>query len=111
MRPFGVDFLCRIQPDDSLEIVEPGVVIEIPTTLYALQYSPRVLRIDDGPAVQGGAVLDRLRQRRYANMLDRFTRIMGHFLRRGDAKGRERQVHFVPFAELPALLQTLAAEA
>jgi hypothetical protein len=113
MRKFDVGFLGRIQPDGSLEIVEPGVVIDIPTTLYALQYSPRVLRIDDGPAgrPQGAAVLDRLRRRRYGNMLDRFNRIMRHFLRRGDARGHERQVHFVTLAELPALLETLVREA
>jgi hypothetical protein len=113
MRPFGVEFLGRIQPDGSLDIVEPGIVIDIPSTLYALQYSPRVLRIDDGPAggTQGAAVLDRLRRRRYSNMLNRFNRIMRQFLRRGDAQGHARQVHFVTLAELPALLETLVAEA
>ena len=112
LRKFDVDFLGRVQPDGSLEIVEPGVVIDIPTTLYALQYSPRVLRIDDGPmgGPQGGAVLGRLRRRRYTHMLDRFNRIMRHFLRRDEAKGHGHQVHFVKLTDLPALLETLVLD-
>ena len=59
---------------------------------------------------QGGAVLDKLRRRRYSHILDRFNWIMRHFLRRDEAKGLGHQAHFVKLVDLPALLEALASE-
>jgi hypothetical protein len=113
MRVFGGNFLCRLRPDDSFELVLPGIVIDIPSTLYALQYSPRVMRIGRAQLgrLHGRASLDQLRRRRYSDMLDRFNGIMDYYLDQDDARGHASQVHFVTLDELPALLATLVPSA
>jgi hypothetical protein len=110
LRAFGGNFLGRVQADGSLEVVQPAIVIDMPTTLYALQYSPRVMRIGDDPlgAAQNRTLLARLRRRRYYDMLSRFYRIMHYLIDRGEAKGQADHVHFVKLAELPGLLNRLA---
>jgi hypothetical protein len=112
LRPFAGNFLGRVGPDGSFELVQPAIVIDMPTTLYALQYSPRVIRIGDNPlgVPEDRTVLARLRRRRYYEMLDRFYRIMRYLMDRSDARGRDDRVHFVKLAGLPDLLNRLVAQ-
>ena len=112
LRQFGAQFLGRLQPDGACAAIEPAIVVEIPTTLYALQYSPRIRRIDDAPIGPGpnSAVVDRLRRRRYSYMLDRFGRLIQYYMNGADARGHLHQVHFVGVDELPGLLPRLVGE-
>jgi hypothetical protein len=109
LRQFVGNFLGRVEPDGSFELVQPAIVIDMPTTLYALQYSPRVMRIGDNPlrAAQDRTVLTRLRRRRYYDMLDRFYQLMNYLMDRSDARGHDDHVHFVKLAGLPSLLDDL----
>jgi hypothetical protein len=108
MRDFGVNLLGRVNPSGAVEVVDPGIVLDIPTTLYALQYSPRILRIDSLSGIGGDrAVTERLRHRRYDHMIDRFAAILAFYLRNADNKGHIDQVHFVEIGLLPDLLERL----
>ncbi|HLZ82600.1 MAG TPA: hypothetical protein VKQ54_03465 [Caulobacteraceae bacterium] len=112
LREFGAHFLGRLQADGTSVVIEPGILVEIPTTLYALQHSPRIRRIDDAPVgpPPNAAVVDRLRRRRYSYMLDRFGRLLQYYMSGADAKGHLHQVHYVGVDDLPALLERLVSE-
>jgi hypothetical protein len=108
MRDFGVNLLGRVSADGASSVVEPGIVLDIPTTLYALQYSPRILRIDNLGGVGGDrGAIERLRYRRYDHMIERFAAILDYYLRNADNKGHVDQVHFVDVRALPDLLARL----
>ena len=108
LRDFGVKVLCRVGTDGAVELIDPGIVIDLPTTLYALQHSPRIERIDRG-AARGAddRVVQRLRRWRYEHMIQRFDVLMKHHLRNCDNKGHIDKVHFVDIAGLADLLRRI----
>ncbi len=108
MRDFGVTLLGRPGPDGVPEAVSPGIVIDLPTTLYALQYSPRIMRIDQlGVGAADRPAIERLRRRRYDHMIGRFAAILDYYLRNAENRGHGDQVHFIDLAALPELLGRL----
>lgn len=108
MRSFGAKFLARAGADGPPVPASPGIVLDIPTTLYALQHSPRIARLDRMPRTPGWTVAA-LKRRRYDHMLHRFGRLLDYFLNRAEHQGHAHQVHYVSLGELPALLDRLLA--
>ena len=108
IRDFGVKLLCRKLPAGGAELVDPGIVIDLPTTLYALQHSPRIERIDRGGS-RGidDDIVQRLRRWRYEHMIQRFDVLMKHHVRNCDNKGHVGKVYFVGIAELADLLRRI----
>jgi hypothetical protein len=96
MRDFGASLLLR-----GGELVEPVVVMEIPSTLYALQYAPRLRRLDkrvhDGVAKQ---VLDVLRQRHLQAMLASFAKNMSFQIDQDKRKEEPNRFHMITLDKL-----------
>src|SRR5262249_57581437 len=107
MRDFGASLLGR-----SGELVEPAVVLEIPSTLYALQYAPRMRRLEkrmhDGISRQ---VLDALRERHLKAMLESFAKNMSFQIDHDKRKGDPNRFHMVTLNELADALPPIAVPA
>jgi hypothetical protein len=103
MRDFGASLLGR-----DGELVEPAVVLEIPSTLYALQYAPRMRRLEkrvqDGIARQ---VVDVLRERHLKAMLESFAKNMNFQIDHDKRKGDPNRFHMVTLGELGAALRAI----
>src|SRR5262245_7597390 len=103
MRDFGASLLGR-----SGELVEPAVVLEIPSTLYALQYAPRMRRLEkrmhDGISRQ---VLDALRERHLKAMLESFAKNMSFQIDHDKRKGDPDRFHMVTLNELGDALRAI----
>lgn len=107
-RPFFAKFLARKNSDGTYVVIKPGIVVDIPTTLFALQYSPRIMTIRKqyrDPADR--AFRDELIHRRYKDMMARFERVLHSIKDMLGAKGFDDQVQVVTLEELPALLDEI----
>src|SRR5262249_44312628 len=101
-------FLARDTPrDQPVTFVEPGVIVEIPTTLYALPYAPRVAkRLASAPPARAGA-----EARLFAPMQASFERKLD-FLRAKDPEVEDTApFHWTALAGLPRLLGELGVRA
>jgi len=106
MRDYGGQLLIYDGPREGpVEFVEPGVLIEVPTTLYALQYSPRVRRWNS-PGIPRH-IGDAHRQRLLNEMQAAFERNLQYQLRAEPEAGRHIPFYFVSIAELPEQLRKL----
>jgi hypothetical protein len=126
LRPYGGLFLARTDnPDNPMT---PGVIVEIPTALYPLQFAPRVRRIDR-PAAQGARptasattraermeadpgdpdeLRRRLRQRRFAEMIASFRRTLEFQMRKDQVDDLlDRRYHIIALADLEGRLRQL----
>lgn len=111
MRDFGVKLLCRMSNNDFDDPINPGIVIDLPTTLYALQHSPRIERIERaGSGRLDDCHVQRLRSWRYEQMIERFETLMRYHIRNAENKGHINQVHFVDVANLLELVSRLDAK-
>ena len=108
MRGFGAKFLGRLSIDGAVSVITPGIAIDIPTTLYALQYARRITQI--GRVAVDSATKEKLRRRRYQEMIGRFQAIMTLHLEANDAKGHDHQVHFTSVQDLGKTLEAIVPQ-
>lgn len=104
MRDYGGQFLAYDTPrDEPVEFIQPGVIVEIPTTLYALPFSPRVekrLRLSpDDPDAE---------ERLLRHMQASFERTLAFLLHRDREIENRRPFRWANLEELPALLAPFA---
>ena len=95
MRAYGCDLLVNAETG---EFLKPGVMIEIPTTLYALQYSPRVRRLDAQP--RGAQVTSGRRTRLLQLMLDSFGRNLDYQIHVDPNAVVASRIHYVAVSSL-----------
>jgi hypothetical protein len=109
LRNYGAKFLVRKAANGGSKPSDLGVVMEIPSTLYALQYAPRILRIDaqlrTTPVRQ--ELLERLKRARFQDMIERFHRLMRFYLNHParEAEVGVRKFRFVTLDQLPNTLR------
>jgi hypothetical protein len=96
LRPYIGNFLAT--RDGTL--VDPAVVMEIPTTLYALQDVPRIWRIERRRR-------DALIRRRIDDMLSSFERALDYFMRRERIGNNRHKVLFTRFRHVTGLLDQI----
>ncbi|MGD9883841.1 hypothetical protein [Reyranella sp.] len=103
-RDFVGPFLARDTPrDQPVAFIEPGIIIEIPTTLYALPFSPRVAK-RLGLAPPARAIAE---ARLFAQMQASFERNLDFLLHKDPEVEDPRPFHWTDLAALPALLDEL----
>lgn len=104
MRDFGAQFLARITPPGApVQFIEPGIIVEIPTTLYALPFSPRFKkRLDLDRALRSDRA-EQLLQQMLASFEDNLDY---HIVAEQDAGGRDRFM-MIDLVELPDVLERL----
>lgn len=107
IRDFSGQFLAS-RRRGKVELIEPGIVIDMPSTLFALRFSPLVLRIDGliRGGVARGAVQERKR-RRLAQMLSSFKRNLWFQIEQEMPPGNSAKFSFVTLDQLPDLLRKL----
>jgi hypothetical protein len=104
MRDFVGQFLVRDMPrDQPVEFIQPGIVVEIPTTLYALPFSPRVMK-RLGMAPHARTVAE---ARLFAQMQASFERSLDFLLHKDPEVEDARPFHWTDLAGLPELLDRL----
>jgi hypothetical protein len=103
-RPFPAKFLARSTDGGAAKLA----VVDIPTTLYALEKAPRILRIA-GETLSGrrGSDIDPLRRRRVREMLRRFEMMMEFYIAKESNPWLKSRFHLVQLPELRAKLETL----
>lgn len=104
MRDFVGPFLVRDTPrDQPVEFIQPGIIVEIPTTLYALPFLPRVVkRLGMAPPARTVA-----EARLFAQMQASFERNLDFLLHKDPEVEDARPFHWTDLAELPELLERL----
>ncbi|WP_395709103.1 hypothetical protein [Reyranella sp.] len=104
MRDFFGQFLARDTPrDERVEFIQPGIIVEIPTTLYALPFSPRVAkRLRLAPPARAVA-----ETRLFAQMQASFERNLDFLLHKDPEVEDAGPFHWTDLAELPELLDRL----
>lgn len=106
MRAFGGQLLAYPGADsEPVKFVEPGILIDIPTTLYALQYSPRVLRLNKSRAPR--EIIEGRKKLLLQQMLTSFDVNLRYQLNQEPGAGRTMPFYFVSIAELPEQLRKL----
>lgn len=109
MRNFGGQLLAYPGAEsDPVEFVEPGILIDIPTTLYALQYSPRVLRLNKSRAPRD--IIEARKKLLLQQMLASFDVNLRYQLNQEPGAGRKMPFYFVSIAELPEQLRKLGVK-
>jgi hypothetical protein len=96
MRDFGASLLLR-----SGQLVDPAVVMEIPSTLYALQYVPRMRRLDKREL--GGfatGALEVLRQRHFRALLASFDKNMKFQISQDKIGQEPERFHYITVDKL-----------
>jgi nucleoside 2-deoxyribosyltransferase len=104
MRDFVGQFLVRDTPrDQPVAFIQPGVIVEIPTTLYALPFSPRVAkRLGLAPAARAVA-----EARLFAQMQASFERNLDFLLHKDPEVEEAGLFRWTDLADLPKLLDEL----
>jgi hypothetical protein len=97
-RPYTGSFLARV--DGTL--VDPAVVIEIPTTLYALQSVPRIWRLERHPQ------RDTLKRRRIEEMMSNFEKTLNNRMSKDNIGERKNQIIFTRFQHLAEVLESIS---
>ncbi len=108
MRDFGGQFLVRIgKPGDAVTFVEPGIVVDTPTTLYALQFSPRVRRLNRLSGTPLQPSLEVRRKRLLDRMQASFERNLYYQLEQEMDPARIRRFRNIDLNELPDVLREI----
>ena len=104
MRDFVGPFLARDKPsNEPVEFIQPGVIVEIPTTLYALPFSLRFKkRLALATPAEAAAEAWLLSQ-----MQASFERNLGALLREDKEVQDAGPFHWTDLADLPKLLDEL----
>jgi hypothetical protein len=103
LRDFGGQFLSPIDAPAGRPFVEPAILIDMPTTLYALQLSPRIRRLQRRG--RHGEIALSTRGRRLLDQMQRsFDRNLGFHLRDAEGFGLANRFHHIDLAELPDVL-------
>lgn len=97
LRPYTGSFLAEMNGS----LLDPAIVLEIPTTLYALQRVPRVRRLAKHPR------RDTLKRRRIDGMLSSFERTLDTLMIDENIGDRRDRVQFTRFRHLPEKLQKI----
>lgn len=97
LRPYTGSFLAK----ENGGLLDPAIVLEIPTTLYALQRVPRVRRLAKHPR------RDALRRRRIDGMLSSFERTLDNLMIDDNIGERRDRVLFTRFRHLTEKLAQL----
>lgn len=96
MRTTGAKFLGRKTEGAPWRLIEPAIVVDVPTTLYVLEDAPR-FTVEDRPPV---------RQRRLDEMIVRFeNRVRAHIQKSGNTE--QHRFALVRLGQLPDLLREL----
>jgi hypothetical protein len=105
MRDFGGRFVVRDTPrGQPIEFIEPAIIIDIPTTLYALQFSPRIRRLHSLGPGRFDAVRDARRRRLLELMRHSFERNLRYQLEQETDRSLHSRFHLLDLAGLPAEL-------
>lgn len=107
IRDYGGQFLVRDQ--GTGDFVEPCIIVEVPTTLYALPYVPRIRKIGE---VQAG-VLHNIRtvveqkRRRLDDMLQRFEVNLRYQIEQDRGGVADTRVQMIDLPQVEATLRAL----
>lgn len=107
IRDYGGQFLVRDQGKG--DFVEPGIIVEIPTTLYALQFVPRIRKIEEVQAERRDnvrAVVDQKR-RRLTNMLERFEVNLRYQIEHDHNAAKGGRVQIIDLPQLEATFRAI----
>lgn len=108
MRDFIGQFLVRdTSRDHPVEFIQPGIIVEIPTTLYALPFLPRVVK-RLGLASPASTLAE---ARLFAQMQASFERTLDFLLHEDPEVEDARLFHWTDLADLPELLGRLGVRA
>ncbi len=99
LRDYAGDFLVRSQDKGAADFVQPAVLIEIPTTLYALPHAPRLRKLLPRN--------DALRLRRLRGMLDSFEAVMTRQIQTASNPYQESHFHFISIEQLGPTLREI----
>jgi hypothetical protein len=106
MRNFGGKLLVHDTAEaDRTSVVEPGILIDMPATLYALQFSPRVRRLN--AQMTALPVVETLKQRLLTQMQESFKHNLDYQFRMEPDAGMAPPFRFVAIGQLEDTLKQL----
>ena len=106
MRDFGGQFLARVgKRGEPVDFVNPAIVVDTPTTLYALQFSPRVRKLYGS----AGSAREERRKRLLDQMQAAFDRNLDYQLQQEMDQALNNRFRLIDLEDLPATLRDFRA--